>query len=167
MRKQLYVGKGEPTEQNIRVIKNDIEINKPIGGFWTSTFINEREGSDWVRYSKNILTRYNSSTKAYTLTVSKDARIAQVNSMDDYEELLRKYKLEMADPILASISIFSNLIDFELLSKDYDGFQISQKAVSMAKGSFKYISLGAYDCESAVWFRWCFDKVEELDKRYY
>ncbi|WP_336769700.1 hypothetical protein [Bacillus bombysepticus] len=167
MKKQLYVGKGEPTEQNIGVITNNFEINKPLGGFWTSTFINEQVGSEWVKLSKNIYTKYNSATRVFALAVSKDAKVAHVESMDDYEELLKKYRLEMDDPILASISIFSNLIDFELLSRDYDGFRISQRAVSIAKGSLKYISLGAYDSESTVWFRWCFDKVEELENRYY
>ncbi|GAB6551943.1 hypothetical protein bcgnr5378_04760 [Bacillus cereus] len=167
MKKQLYVGKGEPTEQNIGVITNSVEINKPLGGFWTSTFIDEQVGSEWVTFSKNVLTKYNGSTKAFTLTPKKDARIAHVDSMDDYEELLRKYRLEMVDPRLASISFFSNLIDYELLSKDYDGFHISQRAISIAKYTFDYISLGAFDCESTVWFRWCFDDVEELDKKYY
>lgn len=166
MEKQLFVGELAPCEERIRPVVNDV-LNKPLGGLWTSTYINAATGSDWVVWSTSVYNKYEKPVNSYLLTASKDAKIIHVNSIEDFDRLLEKYPLKSGTNGIPLLPMFDSLLDYEALSKDYDAFHFTRKALTEAKMSLKHMSLGSFDCESTVWFRWCFDEVEILDKCYY
>ncbi|PES54361.1 hypothetical protein [Bacillus thuringiensis] len=169
MKKQLFVGELAPCEEFITDIKNEPLMNKPRGGLWTSTFINEEKGSDWVMWCDYADFSTQTNTKSWLLTPSKSAKIAIVDSVKDLKELTEKYKARSDFPLLGIEGLmqrFDYLIDYEKLSQDYDGFRLTEKGQAETRFSHPY-NLNGFDCESTVWFRWCFDKVEKLDKSYY
>ncbi len=62
---------------------------------------------------------------------------------------------------------FDHLIDYEKIKPRLRCFQDYRKRGRWILDSLIHITYMAFDCESTVWFRWCFDKVEKLDKSYY
>ncbi|MEH6848066.1 hypothetical protein CON15_19775 [Bacillus cereus] len=169
MKKQLFVGELTPCEEHITPVRNEMGMNKPRGGFWTSTYINEEHGSDWVLWSLGNEFYTCTNSTSWLLTPSTGARIATVDSHQDLVELTEKYKAKNEMKLLGASSLmtrFDHLIDYEKLSQDYDAFRITEKGQMDTRFSHPH-NLYGFDCESTVWFRWCFDKVEKLDKSYY
>ncbi len=68
--------------------------------FWTSTYINEEHGSDWVLWSLGNEFYTCTNSTSWLLTPSTGARIATVDSHQDLVELTEKYKAKKRDEII-------------------------------------------------------------------
>lgn len=100
---------------------------KPNGGLWASDFKeNDYYKSDWIRFcTLNASDWLDSDCVRFTL--KGDARILVINNKTILLELLSKYKRIITIP--DSLKILEDFykrcyIDFELLSKDYDGIYV-------------------------------------------
>lgn len=132
-REFVYISKhDEPlSRDNFQPIFNSeyfMERGKPDGGLWSSTYIPQYDKdspfiSDWQNYLMTTSGKYspdNAPDTAYTFTVSEDANILYIDSLDKYNELLEQYRDDK----------FSNTLDYETLSKDYDGLYIDYQTAS-------------------------------------
>lgn len=64
---------------------------RPTGGLWTSTFLGDDVGSDWIRWATGA---WGQSVWECHLLYPHEARIYQVNSTEDLEELYANYPFE-------------------------------------------------------------------------
>lgn len=134
---------------------NGAKSVKPRGGFWTSTF-NDEYLSDWVRwglgeefYSVDEL----SKSTLFILYPKKDIRIYTIDSVADAKKLFDMYERESDDP-------YQRKLDFEKLAIDFDGINLTEEGQEVTRHS-EPNSFYGWDCESTVWFRWCFKRIEQ------
>ena len=145
----------------IKSVKNRPFI-KPFGGFWTSTYTpNNEHPSDWARWcSSEMPDKFNK--KAIILTVKKDAKIFIIDSLDDVKILKKKYPYNYSMKCLC-------ILDWEKISQDYDGVAITSKGQweTRMPRDMKDMGLSLYgwDCESTLWFRNVFSKIEKYVTR--
>ena len=79
------------------------------------------------------------------------------DNREDYEKILEKYeepKENHKDRSLIPDS--ARLLDFNSLSKDYDGVRLTQKGIQENKESFEF-----WDVESTLWFN--LDNFNSID----
>lgn len=116
--------------------------SKPKKALWTSTFINDKFISEWNLWAKDEDFRQDVDQKVGLLTVSDDARVLEV--ADNTIDILKSY-------------MTGRHIDFISLAEDYDGVWLNWDSISY-HNILDYIY--GWDCESTVWFRWCFVEDE-------
>ena len=156
IKKQFFVG--ATTLEEIKPVVNR-QFIKPFGGFWTSTYTPEEEHpsawADWC--SSEMPDKF--KKESMILTVKKDARIFVIDSLDDVRVLWKKYPLK--DAIINSLC----LLDWEKISQDYDGVQMTSKGqwdTRMPRDmKDMHLSLYGWDVESTLWFRNVFEKIEK------
>lgn len=152
---QLHVTKNETlNEKIISPVKNQrFGMNKPYGGLWTSTY-NPEYGSDWIRWC--IGNDFSTHFDGFILYPKQDTRILTIDSLEDLKNIFSEYGLknELLFP-------FSECLDFEAISKDYDGVNLTENGQWETRFSFPHTLYG-WDCESTVWTNWCFTKVEKF-----
>lgn len=130
----------------------DSFMNKPNGGLWASTYTpHDLYMSDWHSWCAGAEFRYYNN-KPYTLfKLKSDASIFILDSLSQMEILERDYLTEPALPFLEG-KFFSSFIDFNKLSKDYDGFYLSLDASVNFRLDFDHVSFASWDCESLLLF---------------
>jgi hypothetical protein len=135
--------------------------HKPViaTGLWTSTYDEEEQSSEWIEWCRS---NYQSPLDArawFLLEVEETARIATIDTLADFRTLLDQY----ARPALYEMS-FSSLderkLDFERLAHDFDALHLTRNGQDETQFDFPH--LWGWDCESTVWFRWCFSSVERI-----
>jgi hypothetical protein len=147
---QVFVG-SEPRPELLKPIANNLHHCKPVGGLWTSSVNKGR--SVW---SEHVCAEGGS----WKLEVSKKARVFTVSKESDEQLLAEAYPppaTEMAE-IARQVgvpSILSPICDWEKLSQDYDGLQVSPPILRQLPWSM-------WDVESTVWFRWVFENIEAI-----
>lgn len=162
--RQLHVRKGELDLSLIKPVKNEENLPKPKNGFWTSTYINESEGSYFYR-------TYIMGGTWYLLEPST-VEMFVVGNVNDIHYLLSNYGRQ-------NIFNETTYIDFERLSLEVDALHIKEEC--FAKGSpvaeFNIkddMVLNIHDCnlhpffqwrsESTLWFRNRFDDCKIVKK---
>jgi len=160
---------------------------RPSGGLWTSTFLGDDVGSDWVRWS--MRERGPSEWECHLL-YPREARIFQVASMEDLQELYDNYPFETpimrimrenfnrmmslpdAPPYPEDYNLEDFLamhaqLDFEAIAGDFDAVHLTPQGLSDLKRNFseRLPWMHSWDCETVLWFRWCFDRVKYLGMR--
>lgn len=122
-------------------------MNKPLRGFWTSTY---KEGrSDWIRFVKEEHGPHDSLTNGtgYIFDVEPDANLLVIDGEYDWYAALRRYKL---DDYYNGDLVF----DWDEIAEHYDGLHAT-------KNGYPYMH--KFDCESTVWFRPRFTAVTLVD----
>ncbi len=102
----------------------------PNGGFWACEY-NDLYVSDWFKYLQSIgeeLTSYKDITSAVLFTLKDDARILTINSIEELKLIIEKYpSYHHILNYFERITEREKSINFELLSKDYDGIFVNYK----------------------------------------
>jgi len=156
LKPQLWCAREKGRKPNLDIkIRNDPHFTKPIGGLWTSTYTPDEEYcSDWIRWCAYEMPEWLTG-ECYVLYPRKDARIYTIDSYSDLERLFRKYGIRVVDTFA--------VLDWERIAKDYDAVHLTHKGM-METHLSRPLSLYGWDCESTVWFRNVFEKVEPLPK---
>jgi hypothetical protein len=115
--------------------------NKPIGGFWTSSYKQKFKGSEWTDYKKKNFKGWNSGIGA-VFEIQGSPKIARIANWKQYEKLLKKYRHDVSD---MGCRDGDKYLNWHTLSKDYDGFHLAMSNARMA-------GMGDWDVESVVWF---------------
>jgi hypothetical protein len=148
---QLFVG-NKPEPSKLQAVSN-LRFHKPKGGLWTSTWRTETEDSDWIEWCRGAQFGDVDSQEWYQLEPSSNARIYTIDSVVDLVALHNKYN----ETPVNYTSFYESFIDFERLSIDYDAIHLTGNGECVTR--FSTPSLYGWDCESTIWFRWCFDAV--------
>ena len=152
---QLFVGRTTPAPGQIEPISNGERLlPKPYGGIWTSTY-HPDFGSDWIAWARSEFTAVLEGCQAHLLRLerSKKLRILWINSLPDLEAAHSQYPLDHHE--IPSL-------DFEAIARDYDGMHLTVAGQARTRLTFP-LSLYGWDCESTIWFRWCFAEVIPID----
>jgi hypothetical protein len=173
---QLYVGRRAPTPRSRRfrgfrrralLERGPCLGSKPAHGLglWTAPY-EEGVGSPWtawceceeyaplyavVGHRRILLGQW----RGYVLRPRAAARIVVVDNYADLERLVARYP---APPIrLAPRGVYAELpgLDFAVLARDYDGLYVTEDGEQATR--FTVPTLYGWDCQSVVWFRWCFE----------
>lgn len=139
---------------------------KPDGGLWTSTF-DPRIGSAWLRW---CCFNYDAENKArpYWLLTPKTCNVAVVHSLDDLKHLLERYgftpewwprALGRRKNVEEFVD-FDRYLDFAKMVSEYDAIHMTREgqwATHLSRPN-----LYGWDCESTLWLKWSFKKVERV-----
>lgn len=150
---QLYVGDRETLERKVWPILNDPKrLGKPRGGFWTSTY-DADYGSAWVSWC--VAYRYNDPLELHwtVLHARKSARVAVVDSVGELGALIERYP---------RILRHHRGLDLELLAQEYDGLHLTTQGYLETHSKRSGPKLFGWDCESTVWFRWVFSRMQAI-----
>lgn len=159
---QLRVGRAQPEPTLLRPVNNtdDCLGAKPKGGLWTSSYSREH-GSDWIRWCESEDFRVPgtwhgpSTWRGWLLEPDEFARVLVIDSLRTLRSVLKQYwRLSLFAPI------DSPKLDFEKLAQDFDAVSLTEKAEWATRHSEP--NLYGWDCESTVWFRWCFTTVRAI-----
>lgn len=161
---QLHLSNESELEPMVRAVKNDemtILRKKPAPGtgLWTSTWGEESRDSEWVECYRRL---FGSPEDLcwFLLTPEPDARIYVIDSYHDLAGLIQCFPLaqeRLSHPHFVGI-------DFERMSEAYDGLYLTLEGEARLHLSFP-LDMNGWDCESCLWFRWCFRSVEKIEPR--
>lgn len=161
MKPQLFIHSSEPCEHLLAPVRNEELRNKPgCGGLWTSTY--KKRKSAWVEWCQYNQEDFLAECNWYLLKPKNGLRICTIDTKEDFYNFCRKYFLDTIfyRSFAASIGFIpsSPNIDFEKSSNDFDAIHLTAKGQSETHMSRP--SLYGWDCESTLWFRWCFTDVK-------
>lgn len=163
--RELFVGEVEPSRKHMKPITNRDLSNKPFGGLWTSHY-NETYGSTWVQWC--IVEDFGISDEGFdswVLDVDCQPKLLIIDSLSDLIQALQTYRMTYgSDHPLYRFNTVLPMLDFEVLSIDFDGLHLTARGQAETRLSYPE-SLYGWDCESTLWFHWCFSKVEHLGKK--
>jgi len=136
-------------------------------GFWTSTWNPVQQTSAWVEWchANDFDDPYKKSW--HLLQPKKTARLYVIDNVLDLADLLKYHswvpprfgKTELAmNPIM--LRLFRGF-DFETLSQFYDGLHLTAQGNDLLHLGHP-LDMNAWDCESILWFHWCFSSVERI-----
>lgn len=179
MQPQLFIGTETPRPEKLKPVEQG--MRQPNGGLWTSTPDVEKD-SFWVTVFAQrgkspfaaVHGRWGSHTgkalRCWHLYPRTSARVATIDSLPDLMSLGQKYGWHVGDWYWASPP-FGEVIripavhslDFIKLAAHFDAICVTERGVEQAEGraAGKY-RLAFFHAESTCWFRWCFDRVEEV-----
>ena len=139
--------------------------NKPIGGLWASEYKEDSElYSDWIEWCCSQMTSMiNKDSVVFSL--KDDANILIIDSLDDYLKIRDKYTFTKT-----FMDETDYHLDFEILSKEYDGVFLTNNGVRECCGAELMFTVGrclfGWDVSSLLLFNLdCIDKWEykEID----
>lgn len=160
---QLHVGRRAPTSRSRRFRKDFNKrlvsvVQKPMGGLWASTYVPD-EGSAWTRWCEGehwgCPPEAEGLWRGWLLRPRPQARVLVVDTLADLQALCARYP---APPLqLAPTGIFAEIpgLDFNALSKDADALHLTEDGEWRTR--FTVPTLYGWDCESTVFFHWCFE----------
>ena len=150
---QLLLHDATILPQDLRRVQNDRRaLAKPRGGLWTSTY-DPIYGSAWVCWC--VAYRYNEPFDLHwtVLSIPKSARIAVIDSKADLARFIEQHPRILRG---------RKGLDFERLSTEYDGLHLTNEGYLKTRSTRSGPSLGGWDCESTLWFRWIFSDWHEV-----
>lgn len=150
---------------------------RPGTGLWTSSWCEESQDSEWVQWCRSESFGDVDARRWYLLTPRPNLVLYEVDALADLHRLLKTYSWQpqylrelnkgWEKWILASdYNFFTDdehfaWVDFERLAEDYDGLHLTSEGNAATHLSYPQ-DMNAWDCESTVWFRWCFCEVKEI-----
>lgn len=163
--RQLYEGEHKPTEERMEPIKNREGGVKPFGGLWTSRY-HETYGSAWVQWClEQDFNVPDDGFNSWVLDVNDQPKLLIIDSLSDLIQALQTYRMTYgSDHPLYRFNTVLPMLDFEALSREFDGMHLTARGQSLTRLSHPE-SLYGWDCESTLWFHWCFSKVEPLGRK--
>lgn len=129
-------------------------INKPRHGFWACIYNHNGEyKSQWHEYL--IRTSQTNPTGGVLFTLKPTSKILICEEYEDFKNVAANYPLNCPDHFKGTI-VAENwnkkaIIDFEKISKEYDGFFLSSKAKDEGEWT-EGINTWGWDVESLVLF---------------
>lgn len=162
-----------PEEKKLRTIKNNPKsiVSKPHGGLWTSTI---KDGdSAWTNWVGSVGRKKNEKAKQYVLSPGI-ANIYVIDTLDDALKLTREYTMEkpgfqelkesMTKAEQELLMPVLETLDWERIAKDYDAIHLTHQGFLAAKKAASTrnfeLSFCAWDCESTLWLKWCFESIK-------
>lgn len=150
-----YLPQGKPRRERLEPVLNDESTpitNKPTGGLWTSPIDAEYGWDQWC-----LDNEAHWLGRCWKLRIVGEPKLAFVDSRAAMNRLALQYPFERP------FGGFTHRgINFEQLADDFDGLWLT------TQGHFATRLLDpdepntyAWDCETVLWFRWCFDQVRE------
>ena len=124
-------------------------------GLWTSTWSNG--SSAWVAWAMQYAPRAIAETFAIVLQ-PKPARLVVIDSYTDLKQLVAVYGRQW--PAESAYNEEMGYLDYERLAQDVDGIHLTARGQSATRLTIP--SLYGWDCESTLWFRWCFFDRNEM-----
>ena len=136
MKNYIHYGHTKFDKSVFNKIKNVDCSTKPKGGLWASDVESEHGWKEWCNENKF---RDCDKENSFTFTLSDDAKILYIESVNDLESLPKgkdKFGLNFSSWYL---------LDFEKLAETYDAVE-----VSISSDFDLYYKLYGWDCDSIV-----------------
>lgn len=166
MKEYVTIGTKNIAEDIFRKILRPLDINfyKPNGGLWSSEFISRiyciSEWHDYLLYEDQETASYKNINAGAILTLKNNAKILNIDSEEKIIELSQKYPswhyilTHYDNPEL-------NIIDFETLSKDYDGVEVSINKLGYNKPG---LTFNSWSVNTLLLFNLnCIEKYQSVD----
>ena len=130
-------------------VKNRRGVNKPAGGFWTSTAKKEQDWtSEWNEWMKYDMPHW--MHPQGILLKPKTSNVFHVENDKDAKLLHEEFPLEAEGSSVSFFGAAKHTIDFEAALQKYDGIHWGTKGGGESE-SWDFGSSGAWDMESTVW----------------
>lgn len=128
---QVHYGESVREIQFIKV-RNEANygsVYRPQGGYWLSDYTpGDEYPSPWMKFvyqsNDQLMIEHFNSPNYYVYQVKPDAKVYTIHTYDDLIKLMIKYPLKISENIY---------IDFEEISKDWDGIYLSAKGFEACK----------------------------------
>lgn len=168
--KQLYITSGEIVKPECFVGARNCEdtafIKKPWRGtgLWTSTWREGTRDSAWVEWCRWNDFEAPYEKQWYILVSKEDINLYVIDKLTDLQGLMQDYG--WMPPLFAKrndgllLEHFRG-IDFERLALEYDGIWLTEQGNNETHLSYPH-NLYGWDCESMLWFHWCFTEVQRI-----
>lgn len=166
MKEYITIGTKNIAEDIFRKILRPLDINfyKPNGGLWSSEFISRiyciSEWHDYLLYEDQETASYKNINAGAIFTLKNNAKILNIDSEEKIIELSQKYPswhyilTHYDNPEL-------NIIDFENLSKDYDGVEVSINKLGYNKPG---LTFNSWSVNTLLLFNLnCIEKYQSVD----
>lgn len=166
MKEYITIGTKNIAEDIFRKILRPLDINfyKPNGGLWSSEFISRiyciSEWHDYLLYEDQETASYKNINAGAIFTLKNNAKILNIDSEEKIIELSQKYPswhyilTHYDNPEL-------NIIDFETLSKDYDGVEVSINKLGYNKPG---LTFNSWSVNTLLLFNLnCIEKYQSID----
>lgn len=166
MKEYVTIGAKNIAEDIFRKILRPLDINfyKPNGGLWSSEFISRiyciSEWHDYLLYEDQETASYKNINAGAIFTLKNNAKILNIDSEEKIIELSQKYPswhyilTHYDNPEL-------NIIDFETLSKDYDGVEVSINKLGYNKPG---LTFNSWSVNTLLLFNLnCIEKYQSVD----
>jgi hypothetical protein len=157
MQQQLHISTVPNLVNRVAPVANRLHI-KPMYGLWTSTYNTVESTSAWVDWCRSEEFGTPDACNWFVLTPKKNVRVYSINAVADLRSLLDQYP--HPDPMSHALSRFVAYLDFERIAQDYDALHMTDVGQWATRNSEP--GLNGWDCESTLWFRWCFGGVERV-----
>ncbi|HMG14084.1 MAG TPA: hypothetical protein VK590_01485 [Saprospiraceae bacterium] len=182
---QLWVGNEEqfPLEvERFKPVRNNGAFGiKGTGGLWTSTWLGEDKGSDWIQWSigEGWGCPEDNKWKGYILEPKDDVNILVIDTLKDMHILFDTYGQKQFPEIP---ELDREALDFESMAQDYDGMRLTSHGQIVTRHGFSWFgenyfnedlkeewkekkmrNLYGWDCESCFHFRWNFKTVTPIE----
>lgn len=183
---QAHVNHRELSPETFRPVSNEPVATddeskrcKPSGGLWTSTAQPEHfsaYGRNWksavIAICRERAIRdfphdvwIAPSLKVWHLKPNPAARIAVVDSLNDFSILGQKYgwvnyqykRTAKESRYSSSPTVTCRSLNYEAIAEDYDAIHLTERGWSQDKEGDM---MGMWHSESTVWLRWMFDEIE-------
>jgi hypothetical protein len=159
--KQLHLSGANDLIEEVAPVKNSsLLLVKPQYGLWTSTWDEAGKTSDWVDWCVDASFGTPYEQQWFLLNVKPDARIYQIDNSHDLRNLFKSYRRQFTGPMAALNTL--GYLDYEQISQDFDAIHLTAQGQQHAR--FGADNLYGWDCESTIWFRWCFTSVEKIER---
>lgn len=166
MKEYVTIGTKNIAADIFRKILRPLDINfyKPNGGLWSSEFISRiyciSEWHDYLLYEDQETASYKNINAGAIFTLKNNAKILNIDSEEKIIELSQKYPswhyilTHYDNPEL-------NIIDFETLSKDYDGVEVSINKLGYNKPG---LTFNSWSVNTLLLFNLnCIEKYQSVD----
>lgn len=151
---QVFIHPERPHPDRLDPISNRPQF-KPEGGLWTSSY--RDESSAWVNWMQAEQWYNHSDATAWLLTPD-DPDIYQIDTLTDLKVLASEFPNE--DSPLSYTAL-----DYEAIADVFDGIWLTQQGQWQTR--FSHPNLYGWDCESTLWFEWCFENAEPIEMEIY
>ena len=161
---QLHISTASDLQAQVIPVKNDPRgyyRQKPKGGFWTSTWHEETHDSAWVEWCRSTRHYGMDEQHWWLLTPHAGIRLYTIDSLADFNQCLLDYGFPSPNLRLGPLFAGQRVLDFEKLAGEFDGLHLTEQGNQETHLSMPN-DLYAWDCESTLWFRWCFTDVQRI-----
>jgi hypothetical protein len=157
---QLHITPCADLIEQIAPVSNKDARCKPFGGLWTSSYVNG--SSAWIEWCEAEEFGDPHGANRFLLYPKADARILVIDSLADLERALSDYGSVCVKSAVMGAPYFSQdrRPDFEEIARHFDAMHLTEEGQEATR--FTEPDLYGWDCESTVWFRWAFDRVERI-----
>lgn len=132
---------------------------KPFYGMWTSTWNEETRLSSWVEWCQSEFQEPLQDKHWFLLTPRTDIRLYTIDTLADLIWLIERYRRDMG----ARLGFMRHqYLDYERVAQDYDAVHLTEEGQWRTRLSSP-ADLYGWDCECTLWFRWCFERVEQIE----